>query len=121
MSGGEKLSAFGSDPVPDTHFYRSLSPLESHWKVMKKILRYLKGTLDFGLSLKKCSNLSLTGFCDAYWASDPDDSRSTSGFYVYLGANLVSWASKKQRIVSCSSTEVGYHSLANATVEVVWI
>ncbi|XP_062088456.1 uncharacterized mitochondrial protein AtMg00810-like [Humulus lupulus] len=146
-TSGEKLYGFGSDPVAEPHFYRSLvgalqyatitrpeityavnrvsqfmqNPLQSHFKVVKKILRYLKGTLDYGLHLSRCSQLPLTGFCDMDWASDPDDRRSTTGFCIFLGANLVSWASKKQRTVSRSSTESEYRSLANTTVELVWI
>ncbi|XP_062119585.1 uncharacterized mitochondrial protein AtMg00810-like [Humulus lupulus] len=145
MTSGEKLSAFGSDLVTEPHFYRSLvgalqyatitrpeityavnrvsqfmqNPLQSHFKVVKKILRYLKGTLDYGLHLSRSSQLSLTAFCDADWASDPDDRRSTTGFCIFLGANLVSWASKKQRTVSRSSTESEYRSLANTTAELV--
>uniref|UniRef100_A0A803PUZ8 Uncharacterized protein n=1 Tax=Cannabis sativa TaxID=3483 RepID=A0A803PUZ8_CANSA len=97
------------------------NPPESHLKVVKKILKYLKGTLDHGLHLKPCSSLTLTCFCDADWASDPDDRRSTSCFCVCLGSNLVSWSSKKRKIVSRSSTEIEYCSLANATTEIIWL
>lgn len=121
MIGGEKLSAIGSDPIQDPKVYRSLvgalqyatitrpeisyavnrvcqfmhTPLESHWRTVKRNLRYLKGTLDFGLHLRRSTSLDLVGFCDADWASDPDDRRSTSGLCIYLGPNLVSWSSKK--------------------------
>ncbi|XP_030502842.2 uncharacterized mitochondrial protein AtMg00810-like [Cannabis sativa] len=121
MVNSEKLSGLIGDPVPDPHLYRSLigalqyavitrpeiayvvnkvsqfmhNPLEPHFKVVKKILRYLKGTIDHELRLKTCSKLVLTGFCDADWASDPDDRRSTSGFCIFLGSNLVLWSSKK--------------------------
>ena len=56
----------------------------------KKILRFLKGTLDHGLHLKRLMNLEIIGFCDADWALDLDDRRSTTGFSVYLGSNLIS-------------------------------
>ncbi|XP_062074692.1 uncharacterized mitochondrial protein AtMg00810-like [Humulus lupulus] len=147
MTGGEKLSSFGSDPIQGPHHYRSLVgalqyetitrpeisyavnrvsqfmhiPLASHWKIVKWILRYLKGTLDFGLHLQTCSKLSLTAFCDVDWASDPDDRRSTSGLCVYLGPNLVSWSSKKQSTISRSSTEAEYRSLAHVTTKVTWV
>uniref|UniRef100_A0A803Q711 Polyprotein n=1 Tax=Cannabis sativa TaxID=3483 RepID=A0A803Q711_CANSA len=147
MTGGEKLSTFNSDPIADPKQYRSIvgalhyavitrpeiayavnkvsqymhNPLDSHFKVVKKILRYLKGTLDYGLLLKPCLALNIIGFCDADWASDPDDRRSTSGFFIYLGSNLISWSSKKQKTVSPSSTEAEYRSLENATAEVIWL
>ena len=66
------------------------NPLESHWKIVKSILRYLVRTIDYGLHLRKCINLNLVGFCDADWALDHDDRRSTSGFCVFLSSNLVS-------------------------------
>ena len=56
----------------------------------KKILRFLKGTLDHGLHLKRLMNLEIIGFCDTDWALDLDDRRSTTGFSVYLGSNLIS-------------------------------
>lgn len=77
------------------------SPLEVHWKAIKRILRYLLGTLEFGLHLNRVSeeSLNLIGYCDADWDSDLDDRKSTSGFCVYLGGNLISWSSKKQHTV----------------------
>ncbi|KAM6587036.1 hypothetical protein CsatA_009641 [Cannabis sativa] len=147
MTGGEKLSCIGSDPVKDPQQYRSLvgalqyatltrpeiayavnkvcqfmhAPLESHWKTVKRILRYLKGTLDYGIDMSHSTSLDLVGFCDADWASDIDDRRSTTGFCVYLGSNLICWSSKKQHTVSRSSTEAEYRSLASLTAEITWI
>lgn len=100
------------------------NPLESHWKAVKRILRYLKGTLDFGLHLKPApvtAKFSLFAFSDADWGSDPDDRRSTSGFCIFFGDNLVSWSSKKQVLVARSSTEAEYRSMALATSEILWI
>ena len=89
---------------------------------MKRILRYLKGSLHHGLLLKAATPpIPIKGLCDADWASDPDDHRSTSGVAIYFGLNLISWWSKKQQIVARSSTETEYQSLAEATAEVVWI
>ena len=82
---------------------------------------YLKGTFDHGLRLKRSMNLDIIGFCDADWASDPDDKRSTTGFCVYLGSNLISWNLNKQNIVSRSSTEAKYKSLATLAAKVTWI
>lgn len=99
------------------------NPSLTHWQAVKRILRYLNGSLELGLSLQPApyTSLRLEGFCDADWASDPDDRRSTSGFCVYLGPNPVSWQSKKQHTISRSSTEAEYRSLAQLTAELTWI
>jgi len=95
-------------------------PLESHWVAVKRIMQYLKGTLDHGLTLylsPSSQTPTLKAFYDIDWASDPDDRRNTSGAVVYFGSNLVSWWSRKQPMVARSSTEVEYRSLAHVTVE----
>ncbi|XP_060959206.1 uncharacterized mitochondrial protein AtMg00810-like [Cannabis sativa] len=61
----------------------------------KRILRYLNGTVSHGLNFKCPKDYDVTAFCDADWASDPDDQRSTSGFTIFLGPNLVAWQCKK--------------------------
>ena len=100
------------------------APQEEHWKAVKRILRYLQGTLHHGLLLTPASTtepLAITGFCDADWASDPDDRRSTSGACIFLGPNLISWWAKKQTLVARSSAEAEYRSLAQASAEIIWI
>lgn len=98
-------------------------PSEQHWIAVKRILRYLNGTLNPGLRLQPSNspNVSVQAYCDAGWASDPDDRRSTSGAAIFLGPNLVPWWSMKQKVVARSSTEAEYRSLALATAEVTWI
>jgi hypothetical protein len=96
-------------------------PRLPHLSYVKKILRYLKGTLDHGLLLNSSSPTSLTVYSDADWAGCPDTRRSTSGFCVYLGDNLVSWSSKRQVTVSRSSAEAEYRAVAHAVAEAVWI
>ena len=86
---------------------------------MKRILRYVQGTIGLGLKIRKSNSMLVSAFSDADWAGCPDDRRSTGGFVVFLGCNLVSWCARKQPTVSRSSTEAEYKSLANATAEVM--
>jgi hypothetical protein len=96
------------------------SPTTTHWTAAKRVLRYLKATPSHGLFYSK-GPLQLQAFCDSDWAGSPDDRRSTSGFCVFLGNCLISWSAKKQPVVSRSSTEAEYRSLAIATVELYWL
>ncbi|CAN6708560.1 unnamed protein product [Malus baccata var. baccata] len=96
------------------------SPMTSHVVAVNRILRYLSGTLDYGLHFKP-GQLHLQAYSDADWAGDPNDRRSTSGHVVYFGSNPISWASKKQHTVSRSSTEAEYRALAIAAAELAWI
>ncbi|KAE8673637.1 Calcium-dependent protein kinase 34 [Hibiscus syriacus] len=98
------------------------APCTQHWVAVKRILRYLCGTLDYGLVFQKTGfGLHLEAFTDADWASNVDDRRSISGFCVFLGGNLVSWGSKCQRSISRSTTEAEYRALADVVTDVVWI
>lgn len=81
---------------------------ESHVTVIKRIFRYLKGTMDYGLWYPKKDDLMLCDYTDADWEGDVDDWKSTTGGAFFLGKNLVSWASKKQDSISLSTTEAGY-------------
>uniref|UniRef100_A0A2N9HKR1 Reverse transcriptase Ty1/copia-type domain-containing protein n=1 Tax=Fagus sylvatica TaxID=28930 RepID=A0A2N9HKR1_FAGSY len=96
-------------------------PGASHFQAVKRILRYLQGTLDYGLRLLSRSSLSLYGFSDADWAGCPDTRHSTTGYCIYLGANCISWASKKQATVSRSSAEAEYRSMSTTTAELTWL
>ncbi|XP_026417429.1 uncharacterized protein LOC113312912 [Papaver somniferum] len=91
------------------------SPTNVHFQLVKRILRYLKGTLGFGITLKKDSLYSLKAYSDSDWAGCPNRRRSTSGFAVFLGCNLISWSSKKQTTVSKSSAEAEYKCMSVAS------
>uniref|UniRef100_A0A2N9FNP9 Uncharacterized protein n=1 Tax=Fagus sylvatica TaxID=28930 RepID=A0A2N9FNP9_FAGSY len=95
-------------------------PSPAHFVAAKRILRYLKGTLDRGI-LFQPGPFALTAFTDADWAGDPCDRRSTSGIIVFLGNNPITWLAKKQHTVSRSSTEAEYRSLASGAAELSWI
>lgn len=79
------------------------APRSTHWDALKRILRYVQGTIDFGLTLGKSIAPSLLAYTDADWVGCPDTRRSTSGYCVYYGSNLISWTSKGQPTVSRSS------------------
>lgn len=91
------------------------------YMVVKRILRYLCGTIDLGIKIHQSSSRLVITFSDADWAGCPDDRRSAGGFAVFLGPNLISWSARKQSTVSWSSTEAEYKSLANATAKVIWV
>ncbi|KAG8501082.1 hypothetical protein CXB51_003205 [Gossypium anomalum] len=95
-------------------------PYDVLWTVVKRILLYVNGAIDYGL-LFQASSMSLTGFSDANWASSIEDRKFIFGFFIYLGYNLVGWMSKKQSVVSRSTTEAEYRSLANATSKLMWL
>ncbi|KAI0488022.1 hypothetical protein KFK09_027845 [Dendrobium nobile] len=96
------------------------APTEHHFKSLKQVLRYVKGTINYGLPLT-IGNLQLTSYTDADWASDSEDRKSISGFCTFLGTTLISWTVKKQPTVARSSTEAEYRALAAATTEVLWL
>jgi hypothetical protein len=143
-SSGSKLSRYDGTPLDDPSIYqhvvRSLqyctltrldisfsvnqlcqhlhSPTDIHLSTAKRVLRYLKVSIDHDKWYSKGS-LQLNAFCDSDWAGDPYDRRFTSDFAVFLGSCLISWSAKKQPVVSRSSTKAEYRSLA--TTELYWL
>nr|GEW82046.1 ribonuclease H-like domain-containing protein [Tanacetum cinerariifolium] len=97
------------------------NPREPYLATLKRILRYIRGTLDFRFHLYSSTTISLIGYTDADWAGCPSTRRSTSGYCVFLGDNLLSWSSKRQQTISRSSAEAEYLGVANVVAETAWL
>ncbi|KAL4287142.1 hypothetical protein AHAS_Ahas19G0156600 [Arachis hypogaea] len=92
----------------------------NHWKAMKRILHYIKGTINQGLLFAKNTYFRLLSFADADCGADIDDRRSIIGYCVYLGRNLIVWKCNKQQAVNRSSIEVEFRTLAAMQSKLVW-
>ena len=97
------------------------SPCDSHWDAVIRILRYIKSTPGQGVLYEIRGHTQVIGYTDADWAGSPTDRRSTSGYCVFIGGNLISWKSKKQHVVARSSAEAEYRAMALATCELIWL
>ena len=97
------------------------SPCDSHWDAVIRILRYIKSTPGQGVLYENRGHTQVVGYTDADWAGSPTDRRSTSGYCVFIGGNLISWKSKKQDVVARSSAEAEYRAMALATCELIWL
>ena len=96
-------------------------PTEAHLTAVKRISRYLKGTINFGIKYEKLTDGTLSGFLDADWAGDMDNRHSTTGNLFMMSGGAVSWLSRKQPVVALSTTEAEYVALSTATQEAVWL
>lgn len=142
-----KLTQDGGDLLDDATMYRSMvgsliyititrpdlsyavglvsqfmqAPRKPHLDAIRRIMRYVKGTVQFGLFYAYGSDMHLVGYTDADWAGSPYDRRSTSGYAFALGSGAVSWSSKKLPSVALSSTEAQYRGAALAACEIDWL
>ena len=99
----------------------SSKPTKTHWMALKRVLRYLKGTVDCGILYKREESSECVGFSDADWAGDVNDRKSTSGYLFQISGGAVSWRSKKQECVALSTAEAEYVALASAAQESIWL
>ena len=97
------------------------SPRDSHWQAGKRILRYVKGTKGFGILYTASDEFELVGYTDSDWAGSIDDRKRTSGYVFHMGSGVISWASKKQPIVSQSTTEAEYIEANAAACQAIWL
>ena len=112
---------------PDIMYATSLlsrfmhKPSQTHFGAAKRVLRYIQGTLDFGIMYERNVETKLFGFCDSDWGGCVDDMRSTSGYVFSLGSGVISCASKKQQTVAQSTAEAEYVSESLATSQAIWL
>ncbi|KAG7543347.1 Reverse transcriptase RNA-dependent DNA polymerase [Arabidopsis thaliana x Arabidopsis arenosa] len=97
------------------------APTLHHWNMVNRILKYLKGAPGQGIWMGCNKNTELVGYCDADYAGDTKDRRSTTGYCTFIGGNLVTWRSKKQKVVSLSSAEAEYRAMRKLTTELMWL
>ncbi|KAH9303948.1 hypothetical protein KI387_008352 [Taxus chinensis] len=147
MEVGLKLSAHDDSPPVDETLYRQLvgsliyltttqpdlcfavsylsrflsKPKLIHWGAAKRVLRYVKGTLDFGILYQRVADFTLIGYTDSDWGGSVDTRRSTTGYIFSLGSGVISWQSKLQPTVAISSTEAEYKAAVSAGCEAVWL
>lgn len=96
-------------------------PQNDHMEAALRVVRYLKGTPGRGVLFQKNGHLDIEAYIDADWAGNPVDRRSTSGYFTFVGGNLVTWKSKKQKVVALSSAEAEFQRIARGLTEVLWL
>ncbi|RVW44009.1 Retrovirus-related Pol polyprotein from transposon TNT 1-94 [Vitis vinifera] len=99
---------------------KDLGEAEDHWTVVRRVLKYLRGTINYGLCFSGFPSV-LEGFSDANWILDSDEMKSTSGYVFILGGSAVSWKSAKQTCITQSIMEAKFIALENASSEVEWL
>ncbi|KAK4350669.1 hypothetical protein RND71_029982 [Anisodus tanguticus] len=142
-----KLGATVGSPYEDPTHYRSLAgafqyltftrpdimyvvqhvylfmhdPKDKHMNALKRIIRYIQGTLDYDLHLYPSSTSTIVSYTDADWGDCPDTRHSTSDYYMFFGNNLVSWSAMRQYTLSHSSAEAEYRGISNVVSESCWL
>jgi hypothetical protein len=97
------------------------APSATHWTAAKGVLRYIAGTMDYGINYVRQDNGALLGYCDADYAGDQDTRRSTTGYVFIMNGGVISWSSRLQPTVAVSTTEAEYMAAAHAVKEALWL
>ncbi|XP_016199197.1 uncharacterized protein LOC107640160 [Arachis ipaensis] len=97
------------------------APLEQYWKAVKRTLCFLAETINFGVEIHRSNDFRILAFCDLDWVADPVDRRSTTGYCIFLGVNLINWSSRKQTAVAKSSDEAEFRAIADAMTNTMWL
>ncbi|GJW65197.1 hypothetical protein Tco_0117081 [Tanacetum coccineum] len=97
------------------------SPTKKHLEALKRVFRYLKGTINWGLWYLKDTSMALTAYVDADHAGCQDTRRSTSGSAQFLGDKLVSWSSKKQKSTTILTTKAEYIAMSRCCAQILWM
>ena len=93
----------------------------AHLIAAQHILRYLRGTIDYGLKYEANQKINLEGYVDSDWAGSSIDRKSTSGCFFNMGSGGISWSNRKQSYVALSTAEAEYVAACSASCEVVWL
>ncbi|WJZ91613.1 hypothetical protein VitviT2T_010671 [Vitis vinifera] len=96
-------------------------PSEDHIDAVIRILLYLKSSPGKGLMFSKNNHLNIEGYTDTDWARNISDRKSTSGYFTFVGGNLVTWRSKKQKVVALSSAEAKFKGMVKGICELIWL
>lgn len=97
------------------------NPTHNHMNAVKRVLRFVKGTMDFGVHYKRNGGSILEAFSDSDYAGDLNSRRSTSSYALFLSDTVISWSSKKQPVVTLSTTEAEFVAAAGCACQVIWI
>ncbi|KAI5348631.1 hypothetical protein L3X38_001518 [Prunus dulcis] len=97
------------------------NPSKMHYGAAKRVLRYIQGTIDYGIEYVTGKSALLVGYCDSDWSGSEEDMKSTSGYAFSFGSGAFSWASVKQHSVALSTAEAEYVSAAEATSQAIWL
>ena len=127
LSAVDALMYLANCTRPDISFAVNLlaryssEPTKRHWKGVKDIFRYLQGTKDLGLFYRRNQDLSVVGYADAGYLSDPHTSKSQTGYVFLCGGTTISWKSSKQTLVSTSTNHSEIIALYEASRECAWL